>query len=156
MKKNSFTRKKLNTLNGFTLIELLVVISIMAVLLALSIYGMQEARKASRDGQRKANLEQIRSGLEMYKADCNSYPTALVADTSLVGSGTPSTCAKTNTYISKIPKDPLSTASHSYIYYSDGTIYQLCAAMEQGGTTVTCGSSSDCGGTTCNYQVVNP
>lgn len=147
---------KTKRMKGFTLIELLVVISIMAVLLALSIYGMQDARRASRDGQRKANLEQIRSGLEMYKADCNSYPTSLVAGSSLVGSGFPSTCSINNTYISKVPVDPLSNANHAYVYYSDGAIYQLCAAMEQGGTTVTCGSSTDCGGTTCNYQVINP
>lgn len=128
----------------------------MGVLLALSIYGMQEARKASRDGKRKADLEQIRSGLEMYKADCNSYPTSLTSGSRLVGSGSPSTCAVGNIYISSIPVDPLSTALHSYIYYSDGVTYQLCAAMEQGGAAVTCGSSTDCGGSTCNYLTTNP
>ena len=74
---------------GFTLIELLVVISILGVLLALSVFGMQGARQSSRDGRRKADLEQIRSGLEMYRADCNAYPTTLV--TTLKGTGTPST-----------------------------------------------------------------
>ena len=59
---------------GFTLIELLVVISIMGILLALSVFGMQDARRASRDGKRKADIEQIRSALEMYKADCGKYP----------------------------------------------------------------------------------
>lgn len=154
MKKNI---KK--TSSAFSLIELLVVISIMGILLSLSIYGTQEARKATRDGQRKSNLEQIRSGLEMYKADCNNYPTSLPFGSSLVGSGTPSTCSISSTYISQIPNDPLySSTARTYVYYSDGITYQLCAAMEQGGgSTVTCGSSSNCGGgSTCNYQLLTP
>lgn len=141
--------------NGFTLIELLVVISILGILLALSIFGMQGARQASRDGKRKADLEQIRSGLEMYKADCDSYPTTL--GTSLKGTGSPTSCATTNVYISSVPADPL-PSNHAYVFYSDGTgsTYQICASLEQGGTTVTCGTSSNCGGSTCNYQVTNP
>ncbi|MCK4588676.1 prepilin-type N-terminal cleavage/methylation domain-containing protein, partial [Candidatus Woesebacteria bacterium] len=60
---------------GFTLIELLVVISIIGILLALSIFGLQGARKSARDSKRKADIELIRSGIEIYKADCNVYPT---------------------------------------------------------------------------------
>ncbi|KKR56087.1 hypothetical protein A2434_00620 [Candidatus Woesebacteria bacterium RIFOXYC1_FULL_41_14] len=146
----------INDRNGFTLIELLVVISILGILLAISIFGMQGARQASRDGKRKADLEQMRSGLEIYRADCNIYPNAMPATgAQLKGSGTPSTCAVANVYISSVPADPV-PSTHSYTYSSNGSTYEICASMEQGGTTVTCGGSSSCGGSTCNYKVVSP
>jgi len=142
---------------GFTLIELLVVISIIGILVGLSIFGLQGARKASRDAVRKADLEQIRSGLGMYKADCNAYPLALnlSSQVTLKGNGSSSSCLITNIYISATPLDPISPNA-SYIYSSDGVVYSICASLEQGGTAVTCGGSSNCGGATCYYKVANP
>lgn len=140
--------------NGFTLIELLVVISIMGILLALSIFGLQGARQASRDGKRKADLEQIRSALEMYKADCSNYPPSLTLGGTLAGDGSSSTCSTENIYMTSVPVDPLATSSYRYSYSSDGLIYELCASLEQGGSSVTC--TNNCGGGTCNYKVINP
>lgn len=142
---------------GFTLIELLVVISIIGVLIGLSVFGLQGARKASRDAVRKADLEQIRSAIGMYRADCNTYPLSLnlSTSTSLIGDGSSTSCPVTNVYISETPVDPISPNA-GYIYSSDGIIYSICASLEQGGATVTCGGSSNCGGSTCNYQVKNP
>jgi general secretion pathway protein G len=153
MKKNLIT-----TSAGFTLIELLVVISIIGVLVGLSVFGLQGARKSSRDAVRKADLEQLRSGLGMYKADCNSYPASLnlASPVSLKGDGSTASCLATNVYITATPIDPISP-SYSYIYNSpDGITYSICTSLEQGGTTVTCGGSSSCGGATCNYKVTNP
>jgi prepilin-type N-terminal cleavage/methylation domain-containing protein len=142
--------------SAFTLIELLVVISIMGILLSLSIFGMQSARQASRDAKRKSDLEQIRSGLEMFRADCNKYYIGTSLPSTLIGIASyGSNCLASNIYISTTPTDP-SPTTHEYVYYSDGTTYQICAALEQGGTTVSCGSVSNCGGTTCNYRVTNP
>lgn len=144
---------------GFTLIELLVVISIIGILIGLSIFGLQGAREAARDARRKADLEQIRSGLEIYKSDCNKYliqPTAGTFPDSLVGgAGTPASCLG-NTYISKTPADPTSP-NQKYLYYSaDGTSYEICASLEGGGSDQTCGTSSACGGLGCNYKVTSP
>lgn len=146
-----------NFKSGFTLIELLVVISIIGILLALSVFGLQGARVSARDATRKTNLEQIRSGLEIFKADCDKYYVGSSLPSPFVGvSGSPygSSCLPANTYISLIPVDPIPLA-RSYIYSSDGTTYELCASLEQGSGTVTCGGSSNCG-TTCNYKVKNP
>ncbi len=137
---------------GFTLIELLVVISIIGILLALSIFGLQGARKSARDSKRKADIELIRSGIEIYKADCNVYPTSL--GTSLVGDGSTTSCSVSNTYIAEVPEDQLNP-TRSYQYWSDGTTYEICVSLEDGSGTETCGGSSNCG-TTCNYKVVNP
>lgn len=139
--------------NGFTLIELLVVISIIGVLVGVSIFGLSGARESSRDARRKSDLELIRAGLEMYKADCNIYPASL--GTSLVGSGTPAGCAVLNTYVASIPSDPIA-ASRSYRYSTTTTGYEICASLEQQGLpSISCGGSSNCG-TTCNYKITNP
>jgi len=149
---------------GFTLIELLVVISIIGILIGLSVFGLQGARVTSRDAKRKADLESIRSGIEIYKSDCNHYPIesgdpASVFGTSLMGDGV--VCSNTNKYINEVPTDPTSPTLH-YVYSSDGITYEVCAHLEQdpGNGTVTCGVTSDCGdgsaGTACNYKVTNP
>lgn len=140
-----------NTNNkGFTLVELLVVISIIAILIALSVFGLQGARESSRDARRKADLELIRSGLELYKSDCNVYPDSL--STSLAGNGSTPACSVDNIYIDTVPTDP---ASPNRLYYYNspaGTTYELCASLEQGGNDTCSGSC----GETCNYQVNNP
>lgn len=124
---------------GFTLIELLVAISIIGILVGLGLVSYQGARKSARDGKRKADLEQIRSGLEMCRADTGSYPAA------------PGDCS----YISPVPKDPQDPSRlYSYTKNSDST-YTLCAALETSATAETgCGS---CGtGMTCSYKVTHP
>lgn len=146
-------------IQGFTLIELLVVISIIGILIGLSVFGFQNARESSRDARRKADLETIRSGLEMYKADCSTnlyriQTTPGVLPTTL--SGTLATCGNTNIYISSMPTDPR-TPSSRYVYTSNGATYTLCATLEQAPSptmapTPACGSCT----TTCNYRVTNP
>lgn len=136
---------------GFTLIELLVVISIIGVLIGLSIFGLQSARESSRNSTRKADLELIRSGLEIYKADCNNYPLTSELGATLTGSETSgTTCLTSTTYIAEVPVDPL--PSQSYYYASDGVTYELCAALEDEGDDTCSGSC----GEECNYQVTNP
>lgn len=152
---------------GFTLIELLVVISILGILIGLTLFGIGGARESSRDAKRKADLELIRSGVEIYKADCNEYPakSGIPSDSGvlatdglhLIGDNSPASCAATNIYMGEIPKDP-QTPSSSYQYYSDGKIYEICAYLENGPAgVVTCGASSNCGSQfNCNYKVTNP
>jgi len=144
---------------GFTLIELLVVISIIGIITAISIIGLTGAREGSRDARRKGDLELIKSGLELYKADCNNYPLTVAfpaAGSSLVGDDTSSpVCLSENTYISEIPDDPI-TVARDYSYTSiDGTTYTLCAGLENDTSAKSgCGS---CGtGITCSYKVINP
>jgi prepilin-type N-terminal cleavage/methylation domain-containing protein len=145
---------------AFTLIELLVVISIIGILIALSVFGLQSARQSSRDARRKADLEQIRSGLEIYKADCNRYPSGTALPSPLVGTITyGSSCLPTNTYISTLPVDPTSPGSSYGYSSSDGVTYILCAALEQVPNPEMEGIAScngKCGSASCNYIVTNP
>lgn len=120
---------------GFTLVELLIVIAIIAV---LSIFGGAnyiQSLKKGRDSRRKADLEQIRAALEMYRTDQGEYPIATdysTAQDELM----PATGTK---YLNKEMADP---NQGEYDYDSDGQEYTLCATLEAE--------------TDSNYCVLNP
>ncbi|QQG47268.1 MAG: type II secretion system protein [Candidatus Woesebacteria bacterium] len=149
----------MNKNKGFTLIELLVAIAVMGILLSLSLFALNSARISARDTRRKSDIEVVRSGIELYRADCNVYPSSPLpaAGSSLVGSNSPSNCPSSNVYISKMPGDPQSP-NKSYFYSTTGTTYMICSALEQAPNPAMdvsgCGS---CGSTgACNYKVTGP
>jgi len=160
--KNSKIQKLKNSKFGFTLIELLVVISIIGILIALSGFGLQGARTAARDARRKADIEQIRSGLELYKSDCGNYPLDLGATATLTGTFPPNglpSCLSANTYIVNRPDDPLPGMTYRYVSPASGgpaVSYEICARMENGAGSESCGGSSSCGNGVCTYRVTNP
>lgn len=137
--------------NGFTLIELLVTMGIIAILVSLSIFALQSARESARDAKRKADLEEIRTALELYRADCGHYPNANAnqVPNPLTGTGS---CSG-NTYMQEVPEDPVSGNIYRY-NRSSNTSYTLCAFLEGGGSDAGCGSCGSAGA--CNYKTTNP
>lgn len=126
-KKQSTIYNLQSTTRGFTLIELLVVIVIIGILSALITVNFIGIRQRGRDAQRKSDLIQIQSALELYRADNGSYPlTFPVCPDQFAGTG-----ATPPIYMRKIPCDPLQPASLvSYTYSSDGTTYTTYACLE--------------------------
>jgi len=111
------------TLNrGFTLIELLTVVTIITILAGFGFASYGNSQKRARDGKRKADLEQIRSALEMCRADTGSYP--LTGGFSFGGS---LSCGG-QTYMNSVPVDPKNVNPYIYVYASDGGFYALCVS----------------------------
>ena len=157
---------------GFTLIELVIVVSVIAVLSGVSIFAMREARTSGRNAKRQADLAQIASGLELYKADCNFYPNALPAvNDPLSGDTDPCTLPATNVYIQAMPSDPDGSA---YVYtprpvdcHTSDNCRQFCVwtLLETTGPATipapafcmsVCAPLPSCGGVPCNFCVTNP
>ncbi len=149
-RKINFKSSILHSSLGFTLVELLVVITVIGLLTTMGLVMYVNASKKGRDGRREADLEQMRTALELYYSDNSVYPATsdlLVPD-----------------YIREIPADPKST-QYRYRYVPAGSDqqYAVCAHVE---ATVGSDNSSLCGGSslcgtdlvpeTCNYVVENP
>lgn len=169
MLKKGYSRGR----RGFTLIELLVSLTIIAIIVAISVFAAGGARQQGRDTQRRSDLEKIRQALEIIKADCGAYPTTvsgyaeantildqagnddILNGNDVMAYGLPScpTLGSTDVYLSRIPIDPSST-NRRYRFRGFGNSYQLCAALEGGSGSVACGGN--CGSVACNYLVVNP
>ncbi len=147
-----------NLLNqkGFTLVELLVVIAIIGILSTLLTANFIGVRQRGRDAQRKSNLRQIQSALELYRADQAKYP--LTSEFPACGSAF-ANVSGTATYMQKVPCDPTGV---SYTYTSsDITKYTLIACLENTNdsdpATKTTNPDPPCNTTTgVSYTLNNP
>lgn len=113
--------KKLG-IEGFTLIELLIVVAIIGIFAALLMANFIGIRQRARDAQRKSDLRQIQSALELYRSDIGGYPLTFPS------CGNPFTSVDGNsTYMQKVPCDSLGEA---YQYSGSSTVYCLRTCLE--------------------------
>jgi len=111
---------------GFTLVELLVVIAIIGILATLLLLQLGVARSKARDAKRIADVNQVRTALELYFDDNGQYP-AQATYAGLVGNLIPK-------YMTLLPVDALNTAPHVYRYAyqtTNNTRFHLSAELEQ-------------------------
>lgn len=148
---------------GFTLIELLIVIAIISILATLLMVNFVGIRQRARDGQRKSDLRQIQSALELYRSDLGSYPSsstlANCPAVNPVSFGNNPTC--TSLYMQKVPTDPMGSGYYNggaYYFSSTTTTYTISACIEN--TNDPQGTSTSPGGTGCStnfyYVLTNP
>ena len=114
--------------SGFTLIELLVVISIIGILAALATVSFTSTQKQARDTQRKSDLRQYQSALEVQANKNNGFYISYPA-------GTTMKILCSGLELSNCPEDP-KYSTYRYHYVSDGssnftaTQYVLWATLE--------------------------
>lgn len=141
---------------AFTLIEILVVVTIIGMLLSIAVATYSSLLKSSRDAKRKTDLEQIRSALEMYRSNNDSYnsgATLLSADCPNAVFNYLKTPVK---YIESLPNDPKSSSNYYYrcTVSADGSSYTLGAYLESGGSaTASCSECNTVTHAACNYCV---
>lgn len=129
---------------GFTLVELLIVIGIIAVLVAVGVFGFTNLNKRGRDARRRVDVANIAQALDQYYLiNDQQYPTD-------------SSCAGVETYIASgvLPVDPFENADPTYSYSLvnscnvAGTEYCVCALMEIAGS----GNAYGRAGSVCNWD----
>jgi len=167
LKRHSY----IGRVRGFTLIELLVVIAIIGILATLITANFIGVRQRARDTSRKSDVRQIQSALELYKSDIGTYPNGF-SNKSVTNT---STCVNASrvaftynsvNYMTKVPCDPLSSASYNggnYFYTSaTGATYTLAACLENSNDGDTDSTATSPGATSgsCSsgkyYVLTNP
>lgn len=100
---------------GFSLVELLVVISVIGILASLVLVAFGPAQKQAKDTQRKSDLKQYQTALEVF---ANSHDGLYPSRTTAVN---PSALCLTLGITGECPDDPKPTV-YSYSYLSNGTV----------------------------------
>lgn len=105
---------------GFTFIELLVSVTIMAVMMAAAAVSYSNTNLRSRDTKRKADLEVIRSALEICRSNTGTYPASIASRV---------TCSDGVVTLQATPTDPKTSAVYAYNRPTT-TTYTLSASLE--------------------------
>ena len=119
-----YIKKYFRLSRGFTLVELLVVIAIIGVLATMLLLQFGVARQRARDAKRIADVNQVRTGVELYFDDNGQYPQV-------------ATYAALSTFLAPkylvlLPLDPLNNSPHVYNYAYNGIVkYQIWNVLEQ-------------------------
>lgn len=114
--------------NGFTLIEILVASVVLAVLASVAIISYSSVTKRSRDSKRRSDLEQMRTALEMYRADYNMYPPVNVSGWDTAANLAAYLVTDPYDYMPSIPSDPATGMRYSFkaTNGSGGNYYGYC------------------------------
>ncbi|MBI4363242.1 MAG: type II secretion system protein [Candidatus Doudnabacteria bacterium] len=113
---------------GFTLIELLVVVTIIGLLSSVIMVALGNARLKARDARRLSDMQQIKSGMDVYFSLGSGYSDAASWNTAQTNG---SILACSGTDVLRVPQDPLHIGNPGFVY-----------TYTPGGN-----SSSGCGGT---------
>lgn len=112
---------------AFTLIELLIVVAIIAVLAAIAVPNLLEARVRSLVARSQSDLRTLAVGLESYRVDGNGYPphaellaSGVVNDPAVAAGLTtteflpPRVLTSPVAYLASVPADPFLTGTGGY------------------------------------------
>lgn len=96
----------------------MVVVAIIGLLASVVVVATGNARLKSRDAKRLTDIQQIKSGLDLYFSHGSGFPPTADWNTAQAALGSLS-CS--GTVLLKVPQDPLNVGNPSYVYtYSQG------------------------------------
>lgn len=96
--------------NGFTMIEVIIVTVILGILATAVLANFKTSLFRSRDGRRKADLNQVKTALRMFYNDQNSYSTVSLSWGEIFTKpGVPDVV-----YMKRLPVDPLTNLGYGY------------------------------------------
>lgn len=132
---------------GFTLIEILVALGIFMLITGIAAVSYRSVNRRARDGRRQADIEEVRTKLEIYRADNpgTGYP---------IGNWAAMSAVLVPTYLQVAPQDPR-PALYSYSYTGTATSYSLCTYLEAVEVSP-CTVGGTCGTVSCNWCQCNP
>ncbi|MFH1030704.1 MAG: type II secretion system protein GspG [bacterium] len=125
------TRQLTKNQTGFSLTELMVTISIIGTVGTISAPKLNQSLAAARDANRKMNIRQVQTALNLYYDDNLSYPkyqgessgnSYKNLENFLVNSN--------NQYLSELPVDPLGKDKYVYKYWSNGQKFEITYELE--------------------------
>ena len=119
---------------AFTLVEILIVVVILGILAAIVVPQFANATKDSQAGNLKAQIKEIESQLELFKARTGAYPTmaALNATDATYPNGWGPMIA--GGYLKAAPRNPTISTAANYYDLSAGT-HQADGNVQGDGTT---------------------
>lgn len=117
----------IRTVKGFTLIELLIVVAIIGILASMATVNFLQAQVRAKVARVKADSATLRTGLELYNVDNNTYPIDMdnyfyptIQDNDYVSWVQITTPVE---YISSIPYNPFESKNNPKNPYSDRDVY---------------------------------
>lgn len=115
---------------GFSLTELMITVSIISTIGTVSAAKLDSSLSAARDANRKMNIRQVQTSLELYYDDNLSYP-VYQEDSQKSWEILKSALANPEKqYISELPNDPLNKDKYVFKYWSDGNKFKISYELE--------------------------
>lgn len=122
----------------FTLFEILLVVSIISLIFISTLFAMPSIKKSARDVQRKNDISQYHSALQVFANTNNNFYPSFTTAAGITVSTT--LCTQMSAYVQRCIEDPLNIRDSSYIYLYqsngsgngtvDATNYVLWAKLE--------------------------
>jgi len=132
----------MNRQSGFTIAELLVTIAVISVLAAVVLFNTSNTSMESRNADRQANLQLVKSALELYKLKYDRYPEGCNGPLDWSGQvGTSHDCPSGSgqyeyiiglapEFIPTLPQDPKlngSDSGYAYVTNAEGSVFKFMA-----------------------------